>query len=96
VQLNPDNADAHFNLAVMLGPRNRIDEAIAHLRHAIDINPRHAEAHRNLGVALGFQGKIDEAIHEVQTALSLQPDSAAAQQQLATLQRARAARNAAR
>jgi len=38
VQLNPDNADAHFNLAVLLGPRNQLDEAIADLRRVIEIN----------------------------------------------------------
>jgi tetratricopeptide (TPR) repeat protein len=92
-ELNPENADAHFNLAVIVGPRNRIDEAIAHLRKAIEINPRHAEAHRNLGVALGFQGRLDEAIREVQAALRLRPDSVEAQTQLATLLKAKSARD---
>ena len=91
-ELNPENADAHFNLAVIVGPRNRIDEAIVHLRKAIEINPRHAEAHRNLGVALGFQGRVDEAIREVQAALRLRPDSAEAREQLATLLKAKSAR----
>jgi tetratricopeptide (TPR) repeat protein len=95
-ELNPENADAHFNLAVIVGPRNRIDEAIVHLRKAIDINPRHAEAHRNLGVALGFQGRLDEAIREVQAALRLRPGSVEAQAQLATLMKAKAARDSAR
>ena len=74
---------------MLLGPRNRIDEAIVHLRRALAINPQHADAHRNLAVALGFKGRIDEAIVEAREALKLQPDSAEALQQLNLLLKAR-------
>jgi tetratricopeptide (TPR) repeat protein len=74
---------------MLLGPRNRIDEAIGHLVKALEINPRNADAHRNLSVALGFKGRIGEAIAEARQALKLQPDSAAAQQQLDLLLKAR-------
>ena len=55
--INPDNADAHFNLAMLLGPQNWLDEAVAHLQRALEINPQNGEAHRNLAVAFGLQGK---------------------------------------
>ena len=67
---------------MLLGPQNRLDEAIAHLRRVIDLNPRNGEAHRNLSVAYGLQGKLDEAIAEARSALRIQPDSTAARQQL--------------
>jgi tetratricopeptide (TPR) repeat protein len=73
VQLNPDNADAHFYLAVLLGPRNQLDEAIAHLRRVIEINPRNADTNRNLAVGLGLQGKLQEAIRHDQTASAFSP-----------------------
>ena len=86
---NGENADAHFNLAMLLGPQNRLDEAIAHLRRVVELSPRNSEAHRNLSVAYGLQGKLDQAIAEVREALRVQPDSAAARQQLDRLLAAR-------
>jgi superkiller protein 3 len=84
----PENAEAHFNLAMMLGPRNQLDEAVAHLRRVIDINPRSPDAHRNLAIALALQGKLEEAIGHDRAALRLQPGSTAAQQHLDALLKA--------
>jgi len=89
IALNPDNGDAHFNLAMLLGPQNRIDEAIAHLQRAIAINPQHGEAHRNLAVAYGLQGRLDDAIAHARTALRIQPESALVREHLDRLLEAR-------
>jgi tetratricopeptide (TPR) repeat protein len=67
---------------MLLGPQNRLDEAIAHLRRVVELTPRNSEAHRNLSVAYGLQGKLDQALGEAREALRIQPDSAAARQQL--------------
>ena len=85
IAINPENADAHFNLALILGPRRQLDEAIAHLRRALAINPQNANVHRNLGIALGMQGRREQAIQELREALRIQPDLAEAQQNLDTL-----------
>jgi tetratricopeptide (TPR) repeat protein len=69
----------------LLGPRNRIDEAVVHLRRAVDIDPQNAEAHRNLSVAFGFQGKIEEGIAEAREALRIDPESIEARKQLELL-----------
>ena len=90
IALNPENADAHFNLGVILGPRNQLDDAIAHLQRAVEINPLNADAHHNLAVAYGLQRRIDEGIAAAQAAVRLKPESAPARQQL---QRLLAARN---
>jgi tetratricopeptide (TPR) repeat protein len=74
---------------MLLGPQNRLAEAIVHLKRVIDINPRNGEAHRNLSVAYGLQGKLDEAIVEARAALRIDPGSAAARQQLDRLLAAR-------
>ena len=90
-RLNPESADAHFNLALILGPRRQLDEAIAHLRRVVEIDPRNGDAYRNLALAYTLQGKIDQAIPEAQAAVRLQPQSAAARDQLQRLLAARRA-----
>jgi hypothetical protein len=45
---------------VILGPRYRWDDAVAHLKRAVEINPRHAEAYHNLAVVYGLQRRLDE------------------------------------
>ena len=92
IAINPENGDAHFNLAMLLGPQNQIDEAIVHLRRAIAINPQNGEAHRNLAVAFGLQGRLNEAIEHARAALRIQPDSAAIRDHLQRLLTARASR----
>jgi len=76
---------------VLLGARQRIPEAAAALRRAVDLAPQNAEAHRNLGVALAMLGKLDEGIAEVREAVKIQPESPSAQSSLADLLRAKAA-----
>ena len=53
---------AHNHLGNALADADRLDEAIAHYRKALEINPDYAEAHNGLGNALAGRGQIDEAI----------------------------------
>jgi tetratricopeptide (TPR) repeat protein len=85
IAINPDNAEAHFNLAMLLGPRNQLDEAIGHLTRVLAISPRSADAHRNLAIAYSLQGKLADAIAHDRAALRLQPDSPATRQHLESL-----------
>ena len=48
IAIDPEDADAHYNLAVVLGSQDRIDEAIVHLERVLEIDPRRADAHHNL------------------------------------------------
>ncbi len=77
---------------MLLGARNELPDAIAHLRRAVDLNPQNADAHRNLGFALGLSGKLDEGIAEAKEAVRLQPGSPEAQRSLANLLGAKASR----
>ena len=70
-------------------PRNRLDDAIAHLRRVVEINPLNADAYQNLAVAYGLQGRIDAAIAAAQAAVRLKPESTAARDQLQRLLGAR-------
>ena len=91
LQINPDNAEAHYNLGNVLLKKGSVDEAITHYQKALQINPDYAEAHNNLGNALLQKGSVDEAIAHYQKALQINPDYAEAHYNLgnALLQKGR-------
>ena len=80
LQLQPQYAQAHFNLASalsLLDDPGRVPEIISEYQAALRINPGYAEAHSNLGGVLSrIPGRMNEAIAEYETALRLDPDSA--------------------
>jgi Flp pilus assembly protein TadD len=92
VALNGENADAHFNLAMILGPSGQVDLAIAHLQRVVEIDPQRADAFRNLAMALGLRGRVDDALARARTAQRLAPGSPEVAQLLAQLEAAAAAR----
>ena len=75
---DPEAFLAHNNLAVILRGRGQVDEAIAHLRKALEIQPDFAEAHNNLGNALLQHGQIEEAIAHFRRAFEIEPNNAPA------------------
>ena len=62
LDLNPNYAHAHNNLATALRDLGKLDEAIAEYRAALRVREDYPEAHNNLGFALKDQGQLDEAI----------------------------------
>ncbi len=79
---NPNDAETHYNLGVMLQGLGRNDEAMAHYEQALALKPDHAMAHNNLGVALQGLGRLDEAMAHYQEALATVPDFAEAHSNL--------------
>ena len=69
----PGTAKAEFERASALSKEGKSDEAIAHLRRAIEIHPGYLMAHNNLGVQLLGQGKLDEAEQALRKAIALDP-----------------------
>ncbi len=61
LEIDPDYAEAHNNLGVLLQEQGRAEEAIKHLREAVRLRPRAASHHSNLGVALAEIGKFEQA-----------------------------------
>lgn len=61
IRLQPDYAQAHTNLAVVLFQRDRIEEARYHFERAIYLRPNYALGHLNYGLMLRKLGRIDEA-----------------------------------
>ncbi len=74
MQINPDYAKTHYNLANELKKQGKADEAITYYRRALQIDPDFAEVHNNLGVMLKLQGDIKEAIRHYEKALQIDPD----------------------
>jgi Tfp pilus assembly protein PilF len=71
---NPDNPDAHANLAQALALQGKSDQAEPEFRKALALKPLDAQVHRNFAVTLGQSGKQPEAVSHLQTALSIKPD----------------------
>ncbi len=85
-QLLPNDAGAHNNLANALGRLGRLDDAVAHYRHALRVSPGFAEAHNNLGHALLELGRFDEAAASCRRAAELKPGLAEAHDNLGSAQ----------
>jgi protein O-mannosyl-transferase len=78
-----NNNVAHKNLAAFLLTKNRINEAITHLRQELAIRSDNPEAHVHLGLALLQTGNASAGIAHWQRALDLNPDDPNAQSNLA-------------
>ncbi|MCA9968706.1 MAG: tetratricopeptide repeat protein [Anaerolineales bacterium] len=71
----PDHVDALAVLGGILLTQERVDEALVHLRHALEVEPGHALALANLCGSLALQGAAD-ALDTCQQALAVRPDDA--------------------
>jgi len=74
LELNPQSAQAHSILGMVLSRRNKLDEATGHLLEAIRLDPTDYEAHYTLGQTMARQNKIDDAIRQFSVVLRLRPD----------------------
>jgi tetratricopeptide (TPR) repeat protein len=75
----PENAAAHCMLGNTLSTRGRTEEAVVHLRQAVELNPAFAKAHYDLGLVLAQRGRDDEAMAQYQAAVETDPTLAIAQ-----------------
>ena len=78
-----DNPRAHTSLGVLLAAKDQDDEAMWHLRWAVQIRPDYPIARASLGNALQKQGDLDEAIVQYEEALRFKQDYADAHFNLA-------------
>jgi Flp pilus assembly protein TadD len=68
VKVQPDNFEAHNNLAALLARAGRVTEAIGHFEQAVRLKPDHLEMHMNLAVAYAAAGRFTEAIASAERA----------------------------
>ncbi|RKY40452.1 MAG: hypothetical protein DRP81_09385, partial [Candidatus Omnitrophota bacterium] len=82
LEIDPNFAWAHNNLANALKDKGIIDEAIEHYQKAVSIDPKYAIAYRNLGRAYENKGLFDEAIDCVKKAVEIDPKDVSAHNNL--------------
>ncbi len=83
LRLQPDYAEAHFNLGVALAKQGDQSGAEQEYRAAIQAEPSYADALNNLGQLLAQQGKLADATEQFGRAVAANPDLARAQANLA-------------
>jgi len=69
----PKPAKKEFEAATKAVDSGKPDEAIAHLRKAINLYPNFVMARNNLGVQLLAAGRLDEAVTELEAAIKTDP-----------------------
>ncbi len=71
--VNPVSSMAHYNLGEVLQRDGRLEEAIDHIRLALQGDPTDEQAHYNLGVLLHRRGELDEAVVRYRRAIQINP-----------------------
>src|SRR5206468_67143 len=75
LQVDPDYAPAHNNLAAMLQLAGRTDEAVEHYRRAATLRPDNVEARANLGQLLSARREERAAAAEFRAVLAMREDN---------------------
>jgi len=94
LQLEPDNPQSPFTLALFLAEIRDLDGAVLAFRQTLDLDPAFPRARYNLVVALTTLGHLEEARHQLQSGLLLaprDPDLLSLQRWLQSLQHPRQA-----
>ena len=71
LRINPDDAEAHNNLGILLDDAGRKEEAETEYREALRLKPDYAGAHYNLGTLYSETGKKEAAKKELEIAKRL-------------------------
>jgi tetratricopeptide (TPR) repeat protein len=74
-QLNPDHADAWFNLGFLHDKIDELDDAERCFRRAVELKPSLDRAWYGLGLVLIRKGRLEEAVDALQRNIKLQPFS---------------------
>jgi TolB-like protein/DNA-binding winged helix-turn-helix (wHTH) protein/Flp pilus assembly protein TadD len=73
IEIDPESAEAHASLALVLSHRWDWGEADAEFKRALQLDPEYANAHHWYGDYLSIHGRHQEAISEARRALELDP-----------------------
>ena len=86
VEINPNDAEAQYNLGNAFFQKGQLDEAVAQFQKALEIDPNSFATHYNLGGAFFQKGQLDEAITQFREVLRLKPDFSPARDALEKVQ----------
>lgn len=73
IELDPQSAEAHASLALLLDHRWDWPGAEAEFKRALQLDPQYANAHHWYGDYLSIRGRHDEALLQARQALELDP-----------------------
>ena len=73
IEIDPESAEAHASLGLVLSHRWEWAAAEAEFRRALELDPQYANAHHWYGDYLSMRGRHDEALAEARHALELDP-----------------------
>ena len=73
LEIDPQSAEAHASLGLVLSHRWAWPEAEAEFKRAVQLDARYANAHHWYGDYLSIKGRHDEALTEAKEALKLDP-----------------------
>lgn len=80
IKVNSKHAEAHYNLARLLGGKEKWDEAVALYRKVIELNPNLSEAYNNIGNWLiEHESDSEGALPYFEKAVALKPNDAIGQ-----------------
>jgi serine/threonine-protein kinase len=71
IQLSPGYANAHHWYALLLAALERFDEALARVRHALELDPLSLVINTNVGWMLSLARRYDEAVEQLQKTIDL-------------------------
>jgi protein O-GlcNAc transferase len=83
IELEPNVAESHCNLGIVLQKQRKFAEAAVACRTALRIDPQNGIAHLTLGIVLFELGNLEEAQVPLAEAVRLRPDDAVAPYYLA-------------
>ncbi|WP_348262650.1 winged helix-turn-helix domain-containing protein [Telmatobacter sp. DSM 110680] len=73
IEIDPESAEAHASLGLVLSHRWEWAGAEAEFRRALELDPQYANAHHWYGDYLSIRGRHDQALAEARHALALDP-----------------------
>jgi len=74
IQLNDKKDTYYFEQGALLERLGKFDQAIASMKHTLEINPHHSNAHNFIGYIYATKGEdLDKALHHLEQALNIQP-----------------------
>jgi TolB-like protein/DNA-binding winged helix-turn-helix (wHTH) protein/Tfp pilus assembly protein PilF len=74
IALSPSNSYGELRYAVFLDAANRPEEAVSHMRRALELDPLSFHMNRHLGATLYFARHYDEALYYLARAGEMEPN----------------------
>ncbi|HXT24176.1 MAG TPA: FG-GAP-like repeat-containing protein [Candidatus Eisenbacteria bacterium] len=74
VAVQPENAEAYYNLGTLYLRKNDLQQAGEYLQQTVKLRSEYPEAWNNLGMIAGQQSRFDDAIRSFQRSLDQRPD----------------------